>query len=137
MSVLSRLVEFVHVQDRPGTSGATHPAEQMFGIVAVQLLVTFSVAAVCWLFDWIVAASALAGGLAVAIPGAFVAWRFVSAGRRAGAQTLLVSETGKWVLTMGVFVLTFVLIEPSLVAMFGLFAALQLVPLLGALHGTR
>ena len=103
----------------------------VFRIVWLQLIGTL-VAALAFLFlDHVSAYSVLLGGLVCVIPNAFMAQRFVSAfslDRGKVFGRLIAGEAGKLLLTAGLFVLVFTMVEPLQTLLF--FGALIVVQLL-------
>jgi ATP synthase protein I len=103
----------------------------VFRIVWFQLIGTLVAALAFLLLDLVSAYSVLLGGLVCVIPNAFMAQRFVSAislerGRVFGR--LIAGEAGKLLLTAGLFVLVFALVEPLHMLLF--FGSLFVVQLL-------
>ena len=113
---------------RPHSPWKARPV--MFRIVAVQLLATLVVSASCLFLDLVAAGSLLVGGLAAALPNGFVAWRFAAAGSRVDARTLALAEGGRWSITVALLAGAMLLAQPNLLALLGMFAALQVVPAL-------
>jgi len=84
-------------------------------IVCFQLIATLVAASAFLLRDSVSAYSVLLGGLVCVIPDAFLAQRFSSALKLRRGQVfrrLIGGEAGKWLLTTGLFVLVFTMIEP-------------------------
>jgi ATP synthase protein I len=103
----------------------------VFRIVWIQLIGTLVAALAFLLLDHVSAYSVLLGGLVCVIPNAFMAQRFVSASSLEGGKAfgrLIAGEAGKLLLTAGLFVLVFVLVEPLQTLLF--FGALFIVQLL-------
>jgi len=107
-------------------------------ILLAQTLVSLGLAALLWLFQDIETASAgLMGGMTAVIPNAFLAARLLGPSASKDAKALLraawVGEIGKLLLTVLLFAVIFLVIEPSsALAVFGGFIAAQSM-VLGAL----
>lgn len=102
----------------------------VFRIVWFQLIGTLVAASAFLLLDLISAYSVLLGGLVCVIPNAFMAQRFVSAlslERGKVFRRLMAGEAGKLLLTAGLFVLVFMLVEPLHMLLF--FVALAVAQL--------
>ncbi len=110
-------------------------------IVVAQVAVTTSVSLGCLLFDWVASYSALLGGLSGTLPALYAAMRF-SGDVRAGANgsglaQVLVGELGKFVFSIALFSMVFVLVERlNVLTFFGAFVLTQVcygaVPLIDA-----
>jgi ATP synthase protein I len=103
----------------------------VFRIVWFQLIGTLVAALAFLLLDLVSAYSVLLGGLVCVLPNAFMAQRFVSASRLEPGKAfgrLIAGEAGKLLLTAGLFILVFALVEPLQMLLF--FGALFIVQLL-------
>ena len=99
-------------------------------IFVVQLSVMLLVASFCLFKDVIAAYSAISGGLVCLIPGLYAAIRMTNKNgqHNDGLGTVIIGELGKLMLTIALFVIAFVLIDPlDAMSFFGTFVTLQLV----------
>jgi ATP synthase protein I len=104
----------------------------VFRFVWFQLIGTLVAALALLSLDHVSAYSVLLGGLVCVIPNAFMAQRFVSAfglERGKAFSRLIAGEAGKLLMTAGLFVLVFTLVEPLQKVLF--FGALLVVQLFG------
>lgn len=104
----------------------------MYRVVLAQLLTTFCLSLLLLPLGMVHVISAAVGGLACAIPNAFLLWKLFKYRGASAAQKITKSfyqgEAGKFALTMLAFVLIFTLIDPvEPLALFGVFIAVQLV----------
>jgi ATP synthase protein I len=108
-------------------------------VLVLQLLVGMALAALLWwLAGGVAGYSALLGSLTCVIPNAFLAARIVLARRDRGARDLLraawVGELGKLALTVLMFSIVFVTVQPLAAgSLFAGFIAAQLVTFAGFL----
>ena len=101
-------------------------------VVLVQLLTTLCLSLFLLPLSVTHAVSAFIGGLACAIPNAYLVWRAFRYRGASAAQKIVSSfyqgEAGKFALTMLSFVLIFTLVDPvEPVSLFGAFVLVQLV----------
>ena len=101
-------------------------------VVLAQLLTTFCLSLFLFPMGTVYAISAAVGGLACAIPNAYLLWKlFRYRGARAAqkiARSFYQGEAGKFALTLLAFTMIFTLIEAvEPVALFGAFIVVQLV----------
>ena len=104
----------------------------MYRVVLAQLLTTFCLSLILLPSGMVYVISAAVGGLACAVPNAFLLWKLFQYKGASAAQKITRSfyqgEAGKFALTMLAFVLIFTLIDPvEPVALFGAFIVVQLV----------
>lgn len=111
----------------------------MLKVLVGQFGVGAVLAAAIWgIFGYVAGYSALLGSLTCVIPNAFLALRLVASRRDPGARALLraayIGELGKVGLTVLMFSIVFVMVEPlSAPALFAGFIAAQLVTFAGFL----
>ncbi len=87
----------------------------VYRIVVAQLLATFLATISCLFIDWVAAYSALLGGLTCTVPSGFMAWRFGTravAGAGDALSHLVRGETGKYLLTVAMFIIIFKSVTP-------------------------
>jgi ATP synthase protein I len=117
--------------------------KQMLLVLAVQLGIGAALAAACWLVLGEVAGySALLGSLISALPNAFLALRLAVPRPDPGAKALMraayIGELGKLALTVLLFSIVFVTVQPLAAApLFAGFVVTAFVPLLGLIVGGK
>ena len=92
----------------------------IFRIVAAQFIATILASALCLVFDWIAAVSVLMAGIVCIVPGCYtlvVSLRPVVEGDP-GLSQVLRGEAGKFAITLSLFALVFVFVEPLNVVVF-------------------
>jgi ATP synthase protein I len=102
----------------------------IYRMMYAQLAATLLVAGVISFFDWMVACSAMLGGLVCIVPNGFVAWQFQRV-KGTAVRRLVASEAGKFVLSGCLFAAVFILVETLHAgAFFAMFIVLQPMALL-------
>ncbi|PLW70906.1 ATP synthase subunit I [Pseudohalioglobus lutimaris] len=118
----------------PGAEIARPPVHR---ISLAQLLVLCSVCVPLWIYDEVIAWSALAGGLIAVIPQAWFArlafrWRGANSAR-AIARSSYAGETGKFVLSVAGFAVVFATVRPiDGLAVFAGYLAMLVVQIIGS-----
>ena len=121
----------MYVGDKSG--GALKPSRfgvgaPVYRIIIAQLIASILAFVSCSYFDWVAAYSILSGGTVCVVPAAFSAWRLgkKTAGPGVAMIHMTIAETGKLLLTAGLFVMIFVLVKPlDLLFFFGTIIALH------------
>ena len=112
----------------------------IFRIVAAQFIATILASALCLVFDRVAAISALMAGITCIVPGCYtlvVSLRPVIKGDLGLTQALR-GEVGKFALTVALFALVFVFVNPlNVLVFFSTFVGLQLCMAVVLLLGSR
>lgn len=99
-------------QDQPGQM----QKNQALKFIAAQLVVTFALSSAFLIFDYVMAYSALVGGLIAAMANAWFAVKVFRVRSIETAETLLatfyVGEIYRFIFTGAMFIMAFVLIKP-------------------------
>lgn len=96
-------------------------------ILAVQCMLMVLIAIGCLAIDWVTSYSSALGGLVCILPGVYAAIRTL---REAPSEItpIVAGELGKLALSIAMFIVVFVLIQPlNVLSFFGTFIGLQLI----------